>query len=116
LQTGGSIIENYLKQRAMKKIETEVTKQLEKHLGGELGGVLGGVLGIQKPKPETAPVETTPQSETTPNEQAPAPAEVTPAESEAPKTKEEAIGNIIADPQNIKTDDAVKALEGLFGQ
>jgi hypothetical protein len=114
LQTGGSIIENYLRDRAMKKVEKLIGNELEKHLGSELGGALGGVLGIPKKEqptaPVTAPAETTEPQPVAPAEPAPAPA------GTAPATPEEAIGNIIKDPSNIKTDDAVKALEGLFGQ
>lgn len=115
LQTGGSIIENYLRDRAMKKVEKLIGNELEKRLGSELGGALGGVLGIQKKEQPAAPV-TVPAETTEPKPVAPAPAPVEPAPTTPPATPEEAIGNIIKDPNNIKTDDAVKALEGLFGQ
>jgi uncharacterized protein involved in outer membrane biogenesis len=96
-QTGGSIIENYLKT----KLQNKVNKLLEKEIGKRLG---------LPTAPEAAPAETPPPEGGAGN--------VIQPETAAPpeKTREEAIGNILSDPNNIKTDDAVKALEGLFGQ
>ena len=115
LQTGGSIIENYLRDRAMKKVEKFIGKELEDRLGSELGGALGGVLGIKKKQEE--PAAPTPNPTNT-QDTVPVSTPVTeePAPAPAPATPEDAIGNIIKDPNNIKTEDAVKALEGLFGQ
>jgi uncharacterized protein involved in outer membrane biogenesis len=111
IQTGGSIIENYLKQRAQKKVEKLITKELEKRLGGDVGGALGGLLGIKKqeqPAAAPAPVETAPEPNTEPAS--------TPSAPVPAATPDDAVNNIISDPKNIKTEDAVKALEGLFGQ
>lgn len=120
IQTGGSIIENYLKQRATQKVEKVISKELEKRLGGDVGGALGGLLGIKKqeqPQPQQ-PTETAPEQVTEPAQQPASPAPVDNAQPE-PTTNQapsDAINNIISDPKNIKTDDAVKALEGLLGQ
>jgi uncharacterized protein involved in outer membrane biogenesis len=84
LQTGGSIIENYLRERAQKKVQKLIGKELEKRFGIPMGGA-----------EETVPV--------------PADGTVAPTEQPtAPATPKDALKNILGDPNTQK------AIEGLF--
>jgi uncharacterized protein involved in outer membrane biogenesis len=98
LRTGGSILENYLQKKVQAKAEKFIGDQLKERLGITLPG--------QETEPSAQPVQESPT--------APDQTQEAPAPTETPKTPQDALKNIISDPNNIKPDDAAKALEGLF--
>jgi hypothetical protein len=92
LQTGGSVIENYLRGKAQQKIQKFIGDELQKRLG--------------LPQAEPAP---------SPADGSAAPSNLEAPPTEAPqKTPGEALQNIIQNPNKIDPNDAAKALEGLF--
>lgn len=125
INSGGDIVNNYLKKKFEKKAVEFLEKKLDGKLGEKLGKVnemLGGTglgipllngLGVKQQQQPAAQPAVTPQDATAPTDITPEVAP-TPAPVSQPDTPQAADTNVDTNKEAAK--EAVKALEGLLGQ